>query len=60
MRILVHDPYVGHDADGDVEWVDSLPELLGRSDVVSVHARATADNARLFDAAAFAAMKPGS
>jgi D-3-phosphoglycerate dehydrogenase len=44
----------------DVEWVDSLPELLGRSDVVSVHARATADNARLFDAAAFAAMKPGS
>ena len=60
MRILVHDPYLdAADADG-VEWVDSLPDLLGRSDFVSVHARATAENSRLFDAAAFSAMKPGS
>lgn len=60
MQILVHDPYVERDGDDGVEWVDSLSELLGRADVVSVHARATPENARLFDAAAFAAMKPGS
>jgi len=60
MRILVHDPYLDAAEPADVEWVDSLPDLLGRSDFVSVHARATADNLRLFDAAAFAAMKPGS
>jgi D-3-phosphoglycerate dehydrogenase len=58
MPILVHDPYldVGDEPD-DVEWVESLPDLLGRSDFVSVHARATAENSRLFDAAAFSAMK---
>jgi D-3-phosphoglycerate dehydrogenase len=37
-----------------------LDELLGRSDIVSVHARATADNRHLFGAAAFAAMPPGA
>jgi phosphoglycerate dehydrogenase-like enzyme len=37
-----------------------LEELLKRADVVSVHARATADNAGLFDAGAFARMRPGA
>ena len=35
-------------------------ELLSRSDVVSVHARATAGNQHLFGAAAFARMRPGA
>ena len=35
-------------------------ELLSRSDVVSVHARATAGNQHLFGAPAFARMRPGA
>ncbi|MGO9957596.1 MAG: NAD(P)-dependent oxidoreductase [Solirubrobacteraceae bacterium] len=33
---------------------------VGRSDFVSIHARATADNADLIDAAALGQMKPGA
>ena len=44
----------------EVEMVHSLHELLGRSDHVVVAAPATAATDKLFDAAAFAAMKPGS
>ena len=39
---------------------DSLTEVLGRSDVVVLAAPGTAENASMFDAATFAAMKPGS
>jgi phosphoglycerate dehydrogenase-like enzyme len=35
-------------------------ELPGRSDIVSVHARATPGNRHLFGAAEFARMRPGS
>lgn len=35
-------------------------ELLSRSDIISVHARATPDNRHLFGDAAFARMPPGS
>jgi D-3-phosphoglycerate dehydrogenase len=35
-------------------------ELLSRSDVISVHARAAADNRHLFDAAAFARLRRGA
>ena len=38
----------------------SFDELLARSDVVSVHARQTASNARMFSADAFARMRPGA
>lgn len=38
----------------------SFDELLSRSDIVSVHARATADNRHLFDASAFARMPRGA
>ena len=38
----------------------ALDDLLGRSDVISVHARATPDNRHLFGAAAFARMPPGA
>ena len=59
MSVLVYDPFVNADADG-AEQVETLEELLGRSDFVSLHARASAENASLLDAAAFAAMKPGA
>ncbi len=38
----------------------ALPRLLPEADVVSLHIRATAETAGLFDRAAFAAMKPGA
>jgi D-3-phosphoglycerate dehydrogenase / 2-oxoglutarate reductase len=56
--VLVYDPYVRLDGPG--EQVDRLDELLGRSDFVSVHARATAENENLIDEAALRAMKPGA
>jgi D-3-phosphoglycerate dehydrogenase len=57
MEVLVYDPYVEAT---DVVQAGSLEELLGRADYVSLHARATTANARLIDAAALAAMKPGA
>jgi phosphoglycerate dehydrogenase-like enzyme len=39
---------------------DQLVEVLGRSDIVVLSAPGTDDNENLFDAATFAAMKPGS
>lgn len=57
MRVLVHDPFVLSE---DAEPVPSLHELLVRADVVSLHARASADNRHLIDAAALAAMRPGA
>jgi D-3-phosphoglycerate dehydrogenase len=59
MDVLVHDPFVEPSEATDVRFVD-LDELLAGSDFVSLHARASADNEQLFDASAFAAMKPGA
>ncbi len=56
MQVIAHDPYV--DA-ADVELV-AFADLLARADVVSLHAPLTADTRHLLDAAAFAAMRPGS
>jgi D-3-phosphoglycerate dehydrogenase len=58
LKVIAHDPYAR--VDGPVEQVDSLDELLSRSDFVSLHARATAENENLIDAAALARMKPGA
>jgi phosphoglycerate dehydrogenase-like enzyme len=55
MDVLAFDPYVHTD-----EGVDTLDELLARADFVSLHARATSENAHLFDADRFAQMKPGA
>ena len=59
MRVLAYDPYVRAAPDG-VERVSDLDELLALADFVSLHARATSENANLFDAARFARMKPGA
>jgi D-3-phosphoglycerate dehydrogenase len=56
--VLAHDPFVSS-ADDGVELV-SLDELLGRSDIVSLHLRATPESAKMMSRDAFAKMKPGS
>ena len=61
-RILVCDPYVplsAEDREDDVEQVD-LDTLLKRSDVVSLHARVTAETKGFLAAPQFARMKPGA
>ncbi|RJL30125.1 NAD(P)-dependent oxidoreductase [Bailinhaonella thermotolerans] len=57
-RVLVSDPYA-RDVPGDVERVP-LGDLLRRSLVVSLHARATEETAGLIGAAEIAAMPYGS
>jgi D-3-phosphoglycerate dehydrogenase len=60
-RVLVHDPYA--DAAGlRASGFDpvSFEELLRGSDIVTVHARLTDSTRRMFDAAAFSAMRPGA
>ena len=57
MAVLAYDPYV---ETAEVELVPTLAELLGRADFVSLHARAAAENEKLIDAEALAAMKPGA
>jgi len=56
--VLVYDPYLQEAPEG-TELVD-LPTLLGRSDVVTVHAPLTEGTKGLLGAQAFASMKPGS
>jgi D-3-phosphoglycerate dehydrogenase len=60
MTVLVFDPYVDVGLNDGVEQVETLDELLARSDFVSLHARGTPENANLFDAEAFAKMRPGA
>ncbi|GAA2354283.1 2-hydroxyacid dehydrogenase [Nonomuraea africana] len=57
-KVLVFDPYA--EEDGLAERVSSLEELLSRSLVVSLHARATPETAGLIDADRLAAMPRGS
>jgi len=59
LGVIVFDPFVSVDLDG-VEQVGTLGELLARSDFVSLHARASAENENLIDADALAAMRPGA
>lgn len=56
--VLAHDPYANSAPPG-VRLV-ALDELLAASDVVSVHARLTAETKGMFGAEAFAAMRPGA
>ncbi|WP_308491893.1 NAD(P)-dependent oxidoreductase [Microbacterium terrisoli] len=58
MRVLVHDPFVTEHPTG-VEMV-GLGELSARSDVITLHAKATPETTRLVDAPFLASMKPGA
>jgi D-3-phosphoglycerate dehydrogenase len=60
VTVRAFDPYVDPSTVSDVTIVSSLDALLSGSDVVSVHARATADNTHLISAAQFATMPAGS
>ncbi len=55
MNVVAFDPYLNTAA---VELVD-FDALLARSDVLSLHAPLTDETRHLFDAEAFAAVKPG-
>ena len=61
MHIIAHDNFVNPDSftvsEIGAELV-SLDELLKRSDVISVHTPETPQTAKMFNAAAFAKMKP--
>ncbi|MGD1016207.1 MAG: 2-hydroxyacid dehydrogenase [Roseiarcus sp.] len=60
-RTLVCDPYVAispHDVEDGVEQV-ALPRILAESDVVTLHARVTAETRGFIGAEQFAAMKKG-
>lgn len=64
-RVLVYDPYLtdAHRATlaaAGAERVDDLDDLLSRSRVVSLHARATPETAGLIGAARIAALPSGS
>lgn len=60
MSVLAFDPVVSNGANSRVEHVEDLDELFARSDFVSLHARATADNENLVGAQQFAKMRPGA
>lgn len=60
MGVLVYDPYLDVEPHNEVERVQTLEELLGRADFVSLHARATKETENLFDAATFAQMRQGA
>ena len=60
FEILAYDPYLprGQEIALGFGRVDSLAELLGASDVVSLHAPLTAETRNMIDDEAFAAMRP--
>jgi D-3-phosphoglycerate dehydrogenase len=59
MRVLAYDPYVKNGG-GDVDMVAELNELLGQSDIVSVHVPLNAETVRMFNRDRFCSMKKGS
>lgn len=59
-QVLVHDPYVEQAALGDVARKASLDELLNRSRILSLHARATPETAGMIGADQIAALPAGS
>jgi D-3-phosphoglycerate dehydrogenase len=60
VDVVAFDPFVDIGDEEPVRQVPTFAALLAEADFVSLHARATVENESLFDAAAFAAMKPGA
>jgi len=62
MEILAFDKFVSAERFRDlgVEGAESLEDLLGRADIVSLHVPKTPDTVGLIDAGAIAAMKGGA
>ncbi|MGI4811807.1 MAG: C-terminal binding protein [Janthinobacterium lividum] len=60
MHVIYYDPYQpeGHDLGLGLERVDSMEELLARSDVVSLHTPLNDETRNLMSDAQFGAMKP--
>ena len=59
MRVIAHDPFLDDSPIPGVDLVD-LDAVFTDSDVVSLHAPATADTRHLVNAARLAQMKPGA
>lgn len=59
FSVLVHDPYVDPAGDPAVTFA-TLDELLARSDVVSLHARATPETRGMMGAGQFETMRRGA
>ncbi len=61
MRVLAHDPYISENVarEADVQMV-SLPDLLARSDFISLHAALSPATEKLINAESLAKMKPGA
>lgn len=60
MRVVVYDPYVSSLERADVAQLLDFDELLSQALFVSLHARATAENANMFGKDEFASMQQGS
>ncbi|MCX7341884.1 MAG: C-terminal binding protein [Hyphomicrobiales bacterium] len=61
LSVIFHDPYLpaGHELGLGLGRADKLDNLLGRSDIVSIHCPLTDETAGLFDDQNLSAMKPG-
>jgi D-3-phosphoglycerate dehydrogenase/C-terminal binding protein len=62
MDVAFYDPYKtdGYDRSLGIRRVETLPELLGKAHVISLHCPLTGETERLINAAALARMQPGS
>ena len=59
-RVLVYDPYIKPETVGDLAQIVKLDELLSRSRIVSLHARATPETQGMIGREQLAAMPAGS
>jgi D-3-phosphoglycerate dehydrogenase / 2-oxoglutarate reductase len=59
FRVIAADPWVSDPEVPGIEMVE-LNELLARSDIVSLHARTTAENRHMLSRDQFARMRPGT
>lgn len=60
LEVLAFDPFVPKGSVAEVTQVDTVEELLPQVDVLSLHARATAENRHLISTAQFDALRAGA